>query len=76
MPKHHLDLNHLLKSNIETIYLGLTINHSKSLVHYWGLTDVELLFLKDSIPLTFIYLSEGFTYLGFQMKLGVTSLGD
>jgi hypothetical protein len=55
---------------------GLSINLSKSSVHYWGLTDAELLILKDSIPLTFINLSEGFTYLGFQMKLGVTSPGD
>jgi hypothetical protein len=55
---------------------GLSINLSKSSVHYWGLTDSELITLKDSIPLTFKNLSEGFVYLGFRMKMGSTSLGD
>jgi hypothetical protein len=31
---------------------------------------------KDSIPFTFIDLSEGFRYLGFQLKLGASSPGD
>jgi hypothetical protein len=44
---------------------GLTINQSKSSIHYWGLSEVELLNLKLSIPFTFINLTEGFTYLGF-----------
>jgi ribonuclease HI len=55
---------------------GLSINYSKSSVHYWGLTDAELLLLKDSIPFTFINLSEGFNYLGFQLKMGASSSGD
>jgi len=56
--------------------LGLTINPSKSSVHYWGLSNAELLPLQDSIPLSFINLSEGFTYLGFQLKLGASSSSD
>ena len=55
---------------------GLSINLSKSSVHHWGLSDTELHLLKVSIPLTFKNLSEGFTYLGFHMKLGATSSGD
>jgi hypothetical protein len=55
---------------------GLSINHSKSTVHYWGLTDSELHNLKDSIPLTFKHLSEGFIYLGFRMKMGASSPSD
>lgn len=55
---------------------GLSINLAKSSVHYWGLSDSELLTLKDSLPLTFKNLSEGFIYLGFQMKMGATSPGD
>jgi ribonuclease HI len=55
---------------------GLSINLSKSSVHYWGITDSELLHLKASIPLTFKHLSEGFIYLGFRMKMGRSSPGD
>jgi hypothetical protein len=52
---------------------GLSINHSKSTVHFWGLTESELLCLKNSIPFTFIDLREGFKYLGFQLKLRASS---
>jgi hypothetical protein len=55
---------------------GLSINFSKSTVHYWGLSDTELLHLKDSIPLPFFNLSEGFSYLGFQLKLGSSTPND
>jgi hypothetical protein len=33
---------------------GLSINHSKSTVHFWGLSDPELHCFKLSIPYTFI----------------------
>jgi hypothetical protein len=66
-----LEVLHLLCS-----VSGLTINFSKSFVHYWGLSEAELLILKDSIPFTFVNLSEGFRYLGFQLKLGASSLDD
>jgi hypothetical protein len=55
---------------------GFSINSSKSVVHYWGLSTTELRPLKDSIPLSFINLSEGFTYLGFQLKMGASSSSD
>jgi hypothetical protein len=55
---------------------GLSINFSKSSVHYWGLSEAELLILKDSVPFTFVNLSEGFRYLGFQLKLGASSPED
>jgi hypothetical protein len=55
---------------------GLSINYSKSSVHYWGLTNAKLLLLKDSIPFTFLNLSEGFNYLGFQLKMGASSSSD
>jgi hypothetical protein len=55
---------------------GLSINHSKSTVHFWGLTDSELLCLKNSIPFTFVDLREGFMYLGFQLKLRASMLDE
>jgi hypothetical protein len=55
---------------------GLSINLSKSSVHYWGISDTERHLLQATIPLSFKNLSEGFTYLGFHMKLGATSHGD
>jgi hypothetical protein len=55
---------------------GLALNFSKSTVHYWGISDTELLSLKDSIPLPFISLSEGFSYLGFHLKLGSSTPCD
>jgi hypothetical protein len=55
---------------------GLSINFSKSSVHYWGLSDAELLILKNSVPYTFVNLSDGFRYLGFQLKLGYSSPED
>jgi hypothetical protein len=52
---------------------GLSINQSKSTVHFWGLSDPELHCFKLSIPYTFIDLKEGFKYLGYQLKLGASS---
>jgi hypothetical protein len=52
---------------------GLSINHSKSTMHFWGLSDPELLCFKLSIPYTFIDLKEGFKYLGYQLKMGASS---
>jgi hypothetical protein len=52
---------------------GLAINHSKSTVHYWGLTESELICLKNSIPFSFIDLSAGFKYLGYRLKLRASS---
>jgi len=55
---------------------GLSLNFTKSTVHYWGITDTELQHLKDIIPLPFINLSEGFTYLGYHLKLGSSTPCD
>jgi hypothetical protein len=55
---------------------GLSINHSKSSAHYWGLSDSELLRFKDHYTYTFIDLKEGFRYLGYQLKMGATLPGD
>jgi hypothetical protein len=55
---------------------GLALNFSKSTVHYWGISDTELLHLKASIPLPFYHLSVGFSYLGFHLKLGSSSPCD
>jgi hypothetical protein len=55
---------------------GLSINFSKSSILHWGLSDNELIILKNSIPYTFVSLNGGFRYLGFQLKLGTSSLID
>jgi hypothetical protein len=55
---------------------ALSLNFTKSSVHYWGITETELQHLKDIIPLPFINLSEGFTYLGYHLKLGSSSPRD
>jgi hypothetical protein len=55
---------------------GLSINHSKSSAHYWGLSASELLRFKDHFTFTFIDLKEGFRYLGYQLKMGATLPGD
>jgi hypothetical protein len=55
---------------------GLAINYSKSSVHYWGISEAELSTLERSIPFTFAHLKEGFRYLGFQLRLGVSSPED
>jgi hypothetical protein len=55
---------------------GLSINPSKSSVHHWGVSDSELLLLKATIPLSFKNLGDGFSYLGFHLKMGASSSGD
>jgi hypothetical protein len=55
---------------------GLSINASKSSVHYWGLSETELQLLQATIPLSFKNLNEGFTYLGFHLKMGASSPAD
>jgi hypothetical protein len=55
---------------------GLSINLSKSSVHYWGLSEPELIIFKRAIPYTFIDLREGLKYLGFQLKIGASSPDD
>jgi hypothetical protein len=51
---------------------GLSINVSKSSVHYWGITDAELISLKAIVPYNFVHLSAGFKYLGFQLYMGAS----
>jgi hypothetical protein len=55
---------------------GLSINISKSTVHYWGLSEAELQIFKAAIPYTFLNLSDGFSYLGYLLKVGVSSPSD
>jgi len=51
---------------------GLCINFSKTIVYYWGLEEVELSLLKDSLPFTFADLRLGFKYLGYYVKSRVS----
>jgi len=59
-----------------TFKYWVSLNYTKSTVHFWGITDTELQQLKDIIPLPFITLSEGFTYLGYQLKMGSSTPCD
>jgi len=47
---------------------GLSINSSKTHVHYWGLEDLELELLKFILPLSFADLNLGFKYLGYLLN--------
>jgi hypothetical protein len=55
---------------------GLSINPLKSSIHYWGLTEAELVLFKNSIPFSFSDLKDGFSYLGYRLKPGVASSAD
>jgi len=44
---------------------GLSINHSKTSAHYWGLSTPELQRFRDLFNFTYTDLKEGFRYLGF-----------
>jgi hypothetical protein len=55
---------------------GLSINPLKSSVHYWGVSEAELLLLKGSIPYTFLDLKDGFSYLGYRLKPRASSPAD
>jgi len=39
---------------------GLMVNQTKTIVHYAGLTDIELVPFKNILPYTFSELSSGF----------------
>jgi mannosylglycoprotein endo-beta-mannosidase len=55
---------------------GLSINHTKTTVHYWGLSELELTPIKVSFPCTYLDLSSGFRYLGYNLKLGAPTATD
>jgi hypothetical protein len=55
---------------------GLSINHAKSTVHFWGVSDADLQLLKATIPLNFLNLSEGLNYLGYHLQMGASSSSD
>jgi hypothetical protein len=69
---------YVIKETLQLFCLasGLSINYTKSTAHFWGISETELQQLKDIIPLPFINLSEGFTYLGYHLKLGSSSPCD
>jgi hypothetical protein len=50
--------------------IGLTVNQSKTTVHYEGLSDDELVHFKNFLPYNFSDLSIGFRYLGYYLKTG------
>jgi len=49
---------------------GLSVNQTKTIVHFEGLTKVELAPFKTVLPYTFSELSIGFRYLGYFLKIG------
>jgi hypothetical protein len=55
---------------------GLMVNQSKTIVHYAGLTDIELAPFKSVLPYTFSELSSGFKYLGYYLKTGAQKAED
>jgi hypothetical protein len=55
---------------------GLSINPLKTTVHYWGLSATELSALQGSFPCSFLDLTLGFKYLGYNLKLGASTATD
>jgi len=55
---------------------GLSINPTKTIVHFWGLLETDLSSLKGSLPFSFFDLSLGFRYLGYYLKLGASTATD
>jgi hypothetical protein len=47
---------------------SLMINPTKTMVHFEGLLDTEILPFKDFLPYNFSDLSIGFHYLGYYLK--------
>jgi len=46
----------------------LSINISKTIVHYWGLEKGDLIPLKLATPFSFVELNSGFNYLGYYLE--------
>jgi hypothetical protein len=55
---------------------GLTVNQSKTTIHYEGLTEGELEAFKSFLPYNFSDLKFGFKYLGYHLKTGVQKACD
>jgi hypothetical protein len=55
---------------------GLSVNLTKSTVHFEGLSDLELNPFKTLLPYTFSDLSLGFCYLGYFLKTGAQRAAD
>jgi hypothetical protein len=49
---------------------GLSVNQTKSTVHFEGLNDDDLIPFKSILPYSFSDLSCGFKYLGYFLKAG------
>jgi hypothetical protein len=47
---------------------GLSVNQTKTTIHFEGLSEQELLPFKTILPYTFSDLSTGFKYLGYFLK--------
>jgi len=55
---------------------GMCINNSKTIVHYWGLEEMELIPFKVVIPFSFFRINVGFKYLDYHLKPGALKTDD
>jgi hypothetical protein len=55
---------------------GLTVNHTKTTIHYEGLMEDELIPFKYFLPYKFCALSIRFKYLGYFLKIGSHRASD
>jgi hypothetical protein len=55
---------------------GLSLNQSKTTVHYEGLSEAELDPFKLILPYKFSHLSGSFKYLGYHLKTGAQRTND
>ena len=55
---------------------GLQVNCSKTIVHYEGLSESELVPFISLLDFPFLALHLGFKYLGFYLKIGMQKVVD
>jgi hypothetical protein len=58
-------INHLCKS------IGLQVNSFKTIVHFKGLSETEMVPYRSLLVFPFLALHLGFKYLGFFLKIGM-----
>jgi hypothetical protein len=55
---------------------GLSVNHTKTIVYYEGLSGDDLIPFKSLLPFDFCALSTGFKYLGYFLRTGTHRASD
>jgi len=66
-------------SNILQVFClvsGMSTNNTKTIIHYWGLEEAELIPFKIDTPFSFVILNSGFKYLGYYLNPSASKIVD